>query len=160
MGDVDGANGLRSCYTTSNVQAYEACGGFAGRIGSQNWAWENDFAYGEVAMSSGGDDSQFGGFFGVSTVLLQSRITGNNCHYLVMEGYNDDLGNNGAEGQPSGMNFGELAPGGATAAESHPYSDSLQGEAFPFGLVSCRNSANATVYIDHYGDWPEFSAEG
>lgn len=160
VGDVDGANGLRSCYTTSNVQAYEACGGFAGRIGSQNWAWENDFAYGEVAMSSGGDDSQFGGFFGVSTVLLQSRITGNNCHYLVMEGYNDDLGNNGAEGQPSGMNFGELAPGGATAAESHPYSDSLQGEAFPFGLVSCRNSANATVYIDHYGDWPEFSAEG
>ena len=160
VGDVASSNGLRRCYTTSDVQAYEAGGGFAGRIGTQGWVWQDDFAYGEVSASAGGDDSPFGGFFGVSTVTLQNRITGFNCNYLVMEDYNDSLGNNDAEGQPSGKNFGELAPGGASAAESHPYSGSLQGKAFPFGLVSCLDSGNATVYIDHYGDWPEFVMEG
>lgn len=149
VGRLINTNGLSSCYTTSNVSAYQVCGGFAGQIESTSWGWQNDYAYGEVSMISGGDGSSFGGFFGNSTVSLGNRLTDYNCDYLKMNGYNDGLANNDVAGQPGGRNFGQLASGGATAAQSHPYAAALQGEPFPFGLVGGQ---------DHYGDWPQFGA--
>lgn len=163
--------GIDNCYATGDVGGWSFVGGLAGyRKGgywNQNIAAVNTSGADYVGGIAGYDELQNDWGIQNCTVLGMSQgwnhvgalaggvasghayQPGANVHYVWNSGYNDH--NNSWE-LSCRLSYDQMAAQTQprlSVADTHPYSSSLVGRAFPFGGVWANGSL-----LPYYGDWP------
>ncbi|MCH3968046.1 MAG: hypothetical protein LKG13_06880 [Atopobiaceae bacterium] len=128
---------VSSCYATGDTYGTSNTGGFVGAL--SNYTVSDSMSYGQVLDADGTVRATNGGFVGSKS----SYASLSNCTYLAATGYNDTLT---AANNPTSSTWAQLATGGISASNSHPYAASLKGSTFPF--------ADTCGLGEHYGNWP------